>query len=43
VEFALFTGLRRGEVLDLTWERVDRARGVIVLDVTKSGSGETCL
>jgi Phage integrase family len=37
VEFALFTGLRRGEVLDLTWERVDRARGVIVLDVTKSG------
>jgi integrase len=37
VEFALFTGLRRGEVLDLTWERVDRARGVILLDVTKSG------
>jgi integrase len=36
VEFALFTGLRRGEVLDLTWERVDRARGVMVLDVTKS-------
>jgi integrase len=24
-------------VLDLTWERVDRARGVILLDVTKSG------
>jgi integrase len=37
VEFALFTGLRRGEVLDLSWERVDRARGVILLDVTKSG------
>ena len=37
VEFALFTGLRRGEVLGLTWERVDRARGVILLDVTKSG------
>ena len=37
VEFALFTGLRRGEMLDLTWERVDRARGVILLDVTKSG------
>jgi integrase len=37
VEFALFTGLRRGEVLDLMWERVDRARGVILLDVTKSG------
>ena len=37
MEFALFTGLRRGEVLDLTLERVDRARGVIMLDVTKSG------
>ena len=37
VEFALFTGMRRGEVLGLTWERVDRARGVVLLDVTKSG------
>jgi integrase len=37
VEFALFTGMRRGEVLDLTWEGVDRARGVVLLDVTKSG------
>jgi integrase len=27
----------RGEVLHLAWERVDRARGVILLDVTKSG------
>lgn len=25
-----------GEVLDLIWERVDRARGVILLDVTKN-------
>ena len=39
VEFALFTGLHRGEVLSLTWERVDRARGVILLDVTKAASG----
>ena len=37
VEFGLFTGMRRGEVLGLTWERVDRARGVVLLDVTKSG------
>jgi integrase len=37
VEFALFTGMRRSEVLGMTWERVDRARGVVMLDVTKSG------
>ena len=28
---------RRGEVLDLSRETVDRARGVILLDVRKSG------
>jgi integrase len=38
VEFALFTGMRRGEVLGLTWERVDRARGVVVLDSTSTKS-----
>jgi len=37
VQFALFTGMRRGEVLGLTWERVDRVRGVVLLDLTKSG------
>jgi integrase len=37
VELALFTGMRRGELLGLTWERVDRARGVVLLDVTKNG------
>jgi integrase len=37
IEFALFTGMRRGEVLRLTWERVDRARGVVLPDVTKNG------
>lgn len=36
VEFALFTGLRRGEALGLTWDRVDRARGVILLNITKN-------
>jgi integrase len=29
--------LRQGEALDLTWDWVDRARGVILLEMTKSG------
>jgi integrase len=33
----LNTGLRRGEFLGLAWERVDLSRGVIRLEVTKSG------
>ena len=36
----LHTGLRKGELLGLTWEHVDFARGVIVLGRrTKSGKG----
>jgi integrase len=31
VELSLFTGMRQGEVLELEWTRVDRARGVIEL------------
>jgi len=37
VEFALYTGLRQGEALGLTWDRVDRSRGVVLLEITKSG------
>jgi integrase len=37
VEFCLFTGLRQGEALGLTWDRVDRSRGVVRLELTKSG------
>jgi integrase len=37
VIIALNTGLRRGELLGLTWERVDLSRGVIRLELTKSG------
>jgi integrase len=40
VEFALFTGMRRGEVLGLTRERVDRATGVVRLDSTSTKSGK---
>jgi integrase len=36
-ELALFTAMRRGEVLHLTLKRVDRARGVVLLDAAKTG------
>ena len=37
VVVAINTGLRRSELLGLTWDRVDLSRGVIRLEVTKSG------
>jgi len=37
VAFALNTGCLRGEILGLTWERVDLKHGFILLDDTKSG------
>jgi len=40
VTVAIHTGLRKGELLGLTWEQIDFARGVIALGRrTKSGKG----
>jgi integrase len=33
----MLTGVRRGEALGLTWERIDWARGVVLLTETKNG------
>ena len=37
VILALHTGMRKGEILGLAWERVDFARGIMRLEQTKSG------
>jgi len=37
VVIAINSGLRRAELLGLTWERIDLSRGVIRLELTKSG------
>ncbi len=36
VVLALSTGARRGEILNLTWQDIDLARGMIVLEETKN-------
>jgi integrase len=37
VRVALGTGMRLGEQLRLCWERVDFARGILIVTKTKSG------
>ena len=37
VTVAMETGLRKGELLNLTWSQVDMSRGMIRLEMTKSG------
>ena len=37
VTMAVNTGMRKGELLGLVWERVDFSRGVLLLERTKSG------
>jgi integrase len=37
---ALYTGMRRGEILRLTWDAVDFQRGILTLKEPKSGTDE---
>src|SRR5262249_12369573 len=37
VLIALHTGMRKGEVMGMTWDRVDLTRGVFKLEKTKTG------
>jgi len=37
VVLALQTGMRRGELFGLTWDRVDFSRGVLIIDRSKNG------
>ena len=43
IRFLLFTGVRRGEAMGLTWDRVDLQNGSIFLNDTKSGKPRTVL
>ena len=40
IKFALFTGLRRGELFKLQWDAVDFERGIIILRDPKGGKTE---
>jgi len=41
IKFAMFTGLRRGELFKLTWDDVDFDRGMVTLRDPKGGKSQT--
>jgi integrase len=41
MKLALFSGLRRGEILKLKWQNVDIEKGFVFLDDPKGGEGQT--
>jgi len=41
VKFAMFSGLRRGEIIKLTWDDVDFERGMVTLRDPKGGKTQT--
>ena len=41
IKFAMFTGLRRGEIFKLTWDSVDFERSLITLKEPKGGTTQT--
>ncbi len=41
VRFAMFSGLRRGEIIKLTWDDVDFERGMVTLRDPKGGKTQT--
>ncbi|OVE78510.1 hypothetical protein BVY01_05225 [bacterium I07] len=41
VQFLLYTGCRRSEALNLTWQEIDMDKGLVTFQVTKTGKSRT--